>query len=255
MEIGLTKLSSGFTLENFPYLPCTLCGIDYLIPTTQSFVRINSIKSAEIINDPEADSTWDFGHFNGVIACRNSECLARHVISGSYRIEENCPPNEGEDEYLILYAAKYLRPAFNLLSRVIPINTPEEVKQAILEAEKVLLTDPNAAGNRLRLAIEEVLTHYGINRFKIEKRKRVRLTTHQRLVDFKHYEGSVADIFMAVKWIGNQGSHEDSLTVADIAQATEILNFGLEILYGDGDREIEKKINKILKGKGIRKKK
>ena len=39
------------------------------------------------------------------------------------------------------------------------------------------------------------------------------------------------ELLEAVKWIGNQGTHEDSLTVADVLKSAAFLHRALELLY------------------------
>ncbi|MDN5855882.1 MAG: DUF4145 domain-containing protein, partial [Actinomycetia bacterium] len=67
-----------------------------------------------------------------------------------------------------------------------PVDTPTKVSAAIHAASELLWINPNAAANQLRQAIEELLTHKGINRtFITSKHKRKRYTAHERIEKFR----------------------------------------------------------------------
>ena len=252
MNLGLLKLSEGFTLDSLPYISCPTCESDYLVIQEKSIRTTFAAESIKNSNHPDWDPTWDFGYFSLTFICRNRNCITVHACSGNFSVEDNPIQTSNEVPFINIYQCKYLNPSIPILSNTLPIDTPKKVVARIKEAEQILLTDPNAAANRFRLAIEEVMNSYGINRFQIQNHKRSRLTTHARLLNFKKYEYSIVDAFMAVKWIGNQGSHEDILSVDDLLTAAEILKFGLEALYGDAEAEMERKIKNILKQKGVK---
>lgn len=252
MNLGLLKLSEGFTVDSLPYISCPTCESDYLVIQEKSLRTTFAAESIKNSNHPDWDPTWDFGYFSLTLICRNHNCITVHACSGNFSVGDNPNQTLNEAPFITSYQCKYLNPSVPILSNALPADTPKQVIDRIKEAEQILLTDPNAAANRFRLAIEEVMNEYGVHRFQIQKHKRVRLTTHARLLDFKKYENSIVDAFMAVKWIGNQGSHEDTLNVGDLLTAAEILKFGLEALYGDSEAEMARKIKNILKQKGVK---
>jgi hypothetical protein len=252
MNLGLLKLSEGFTIDSLPYISCPTCESDYLVIEDKSMRTTFAAESIKNSNHPDWDPTWDFGYFSLTLICRNQKCITVHACSGNFSVDDNLNQASNEPPFITSYQCKYLNPSVPILSNMLPTDTPEQVIARIKEAEQILLTDPNAAANRFRLAIEEVMNEYGINRFQIQKHKRVRLTTHARLLEFKKYEYSIVDAFMAVKWIGNQGSHEDTLSVGDLLTAAEILKFGLEALYGGSEAEMVRNIKSILKQKGVK---
>jgi uncharacterized protein DUF4145 len=58
-------------------------------------------------------------------------------------------------------------------------------------------------------------------RFRNSNGKRRRLSTHERITEFRKSEGA-ADSLEAVKWIGNQGSHESALSATDVLDGAEL---------------------------------
>ena len=60
---------------------------------------------------------------------------------------------------------------------------------------------------------------------------------------------------MAVKWIGNDGSHEGDLSQNDLLDVFEILNYVLDEMYEQRAKNVAKLATKINKAKGSRHKK
>lgn len=58
---------------------------------------------------------------------------------------------------------------------------------------------------------------------------------------------------MAVKWIGNEGSHQDVLTTSDVLDGAEILEHVIVALYGTGNAAMRAKISAINDAGGIAK--
>ncbi|MYX08601.1 hypothetical protein GTW98_17625 [Streptomyces sp. SID8375] len=56
---------------------------------------------------------------------------------------------------------------------------------------------------------------------------------------------------VAVKWIGNVGSHEDRLQIPDVLDGVEILDFTLELVYDNRRDELKKKAAAIIARQGI----
>lgn len=69
--------------------------------------------------------------------------------------------------------------------------------------------------------------------------------------EFRKKESELADLILAVKWIGNEGSHLGSLKRQDIIDAYSILEHALNKLYDDREKMIKNKATKINKHKGV----
>lgn len=61
----------------------------------------------------------------------------------------------------------------------------------------------------------------------------------------------VANALMAVKWIGNDGSHDGKLTVDDVLDGVDMLEHALNLLYGDQD-DILRRIAVVNRDRGVR---
>jgi hypothetical protein len=95
--------------------------------------------------------------------------------------------------------------------------------------------DASAWGTRLRSAIESLLDQIKVKRFTVNaKGRRIQLTTHARLTLLaknasKH--ASTADTLLAIKWIGNEGSHAGSLTRDDVLDGFDLLDHALDQVF------------------------
>ncbi|MDO9209663.1 MAG: DUF4145 domain-containing protein, partial [Deltaproteobacteria bacterium] len=83
--------------------------------------------------------------------------------------------------------------------------------------------DFSSAGNKVRVAIEDLIEELspGLNG-----------KLHNKLEAFKKVNPEVADMLMAVKWIGNAGSHTSDLKECDLAVAYQVMEEVLRKLYG-----------------------
>lgn len=133
-----------------------------------------------------------------------------------------------------------------------PSATPFAVKRAIESASQILWLSPSASANRLRQAVDVLLTAKKVRRTAVTtKGKRTKFTLHQRIEVFRSTHPDVAEALEAVKWIGNDGSHDTRLTVADVLTGSEILELAVRSLYDESDALLKAKVNTINRSKGL----
>jgi hypothetical protein len=106
--------------------------------------------------------------------------------------------------------------------------------------------------NALRGCVEVILTRRGVPRTTVSKGKRHRLFLHDRIELFQRRDAEVGAALMAVKWIGNEGSHAGALTPADVLDALEVIEDVLERFWGDKRRTLARLITKINQKRGPR---
>lgn len=133
-----------------------------------------------------------------------------------------------------------------------PERCPELVKDAVANAARVIWVDPSAAANRLRIAIEQLLDAKRIPRSTRVGVKLAPLKLHGRIERLRATHPSVAELLEAVKWIGNQGSHEDSLGVADVLEGAQLFEHALAQMYDTAPAEIRRRAMQINKAKKVR---
>ncbi|MFE5258113.1 DUF4145 domain-containing protein [Streptomyces coelicoflavus] len=139
----------------------------------------------------------------------------------------------------------------------LPDSCPAPVKDRVQDAARVIWADAGSAANRLRSAIEELLTAQKIPRTKLVTRRgpaqvkrRLRLSTQARIEILRSKESEAADLLEAVKWIGNSGSHEGSVTVEDVLNGVVLLEHALHTLYDRRAKDLAKIAKQINNRKG-----
>jgi hypothetical protein len=132
---------------------------------------------------------------------------------------------------------------------------PKKVGQRIDTAAKVIWLDPSSSANRLRSAAEALMDDQGIPRKGIDKKGKIYNTTlHERINKWKIAKpeyADPADLLLAVKWIGNVGSHDDRLRLTDVLDGVEILDHLIASVYDTTTDEIKKRAAEITARKGI----
>jgi hypothetical protein len=77
-------------------------------------------------------------------------------------------------------------------------------------------------------------------------------TLHKKIEAFRQIKPEVGDHLLAIKWIGNSGSHAAILTKKDLLDAYELMEFSLQQLYRDRERRLNRLSQEINLQKGPR---
>ena len=130
-------------------------------------------------------------------------------------------------------------------------DVPKEIQVAISESFGMFWFDPSACGNKIRMIVELIMDNQKVPKSQVKDGKRRSYVLHKRLELFKSTKSAEADLLMAIKWIGNSGSHTNgSLTKDDILDTCEILDHVTMKIYKKESKRINdmgKKINKLKK--------
>ena len=110
----------------------------------------------------------------------------------------------------------------------IPTVCPKPVKEELHRAFSLFWSDPSASANRIRSAVEILLDELGVSRRARGKGELKILTLHQRLQRFAEGEPENGSNLLAVKWLGNAGSHGEALKHDDLLDALEIVEHVLQ---------------------------
>ncbi|MDH1706912.1 MULTISPECIES: DUF4145 domain-containing protein [Acinetobacter] len=196
---------------------------------------------------------WVKYTYTGTLKCLNPKCGEIVITSGSgsvveeytdYCLDEDGYPVPYEREYRDIFFPKYFYPTLSFFN--IPNGTPEDIKSTIIEAFSLTPNSPSAAANKIRVAVEILATEFGVlskrpNGSFIPLDQRIRnITDHgNRLYEHK-------DLMLAIKYIGNAGSHEeDVISLDELFDSFQIIEELLKSLYAEKNmvREIVKIIN------------
>ncbi|WP_456695518.1 DUF4145 domain-containing protein [Aeromicrobium sp. P5_D10] len=131
----------------------------------------------------------------------------------------------------------------------LPNSTPSQVQDGVDRAAAVLFVDPGLAATALRLVVEQFLTTQGIP----DRRQAggyinadERIKTWQAAASDR---SRVAGLLLAVKWIGNAGTHSlSTLTITEVLDGVEFLNEAFHALFVGPD--IDARARAINEAKG-----
>jgi hypothetical protein len=193
---------------------------------------------------------WIIERFVGLLACQNAECGQLVAIGGRTRHELYQDYETGDQALLQFFEPAFINPAPPIFP--IPKECPEVVTKELTNAFGLYWSDRGSSANRLRAATEALLTHRRVPRTKINKhRKRVRISLHDRIEIFKNKDSQSSEYLIAIKWLGNAGSHYglDELSGDDLLDGFELFEHVVERVY----QSPERRLKKIAKGINARK--
>lgn len=187
-------------------------------------------------NHPGFEPEWISGTVHAIGYCQNDECAQVVIAVGTYRVNESDEPsydsryNEYQGlAYSEFYRIEYFSPPLALLP--LPEDVPQDVREAIDRASPLLFVDPSFAATALRASVELFLTGQGFPRLSPAGKF---TSLDQRIKLWKEATGNhrVANLFLAVKWIGNEGTHEGkSLTVGDVLDGLGFIESAFHDLF------------------------
>lgn len=245
-------LQSTFTVDNMRKWTCPTCDKGLLILNKDKFIHAETLASRKQRNDEEWYPEFVRYRFVGLLTCSNPGCMEYVSFSGEGKVDVTAYYEEAYEQYIEDYTDTFtphvFSPPLNLF--VIPHRCPLEVRKEIISAFGLFWNDISACANRIRLALEMLMTNQGVKRFSNSKGKRNSLSLHSRLELYKKIQPEVADHLLAIKWIGNSGSHAGKIEKGDIIDALELLEYSLNKLYDDTEKRVNDLARKINRAKG-----
>ncbi len=194
---------------------------------------------------------WIKERFVGLLVCQNSTCGDVVTISGeTVHVEDHDIGLQTEDwqQQFVPRSLFDAPPVFPISEGCPPVVTIE-----LHKAFSLIWSDRDSCANRLRSAVEALLTDRKISRTTLnKKRKRVNINLHDRIVKFEKVNKAAADYLVAIKWLGNTGSHAgvDEIELDDLLHGFEMFERVVDILYDQRDKRLRKVAKKITKRKG-----
>lgn len=239
MDAALSALAK--TIESgqpWPRPACPNCQIGYIGFSSPS--EHEGHDSASARSHPAFEPEWISGTFVVLGQCENPECRQAVHGTGDYRVDYSQKSNRDDEfehqgiPYSSYYSVTHLHPP--MLIMPIPASAPNEVREGVLRASRVLFADPGLAATALRATVERFLTSEGISATRPTGQFR---TAHDRIKEWRDADPNrppVADLLFAVKWLGNAGTHEDSdLTTIEVLDGARVLDEAFHRLFTGPD--------------------
>jgi hypothetical protein len=225
--------------------PCPSC------PDGKMQVQRDTFHFEETAESRRSHSDDDFHQlnvafvFSAILQCNRCKEKVSCCGDGGYQQEERWD-EEGEVtiDYMPIYFVRYFSTSMRIF---VPSNkVPSSVRNSLYKSFLVFFCDIGAAANHVRQCVEEILTHAGIP---TKNDKGEFVTLGRRIELFKAIDEENAHRLNALRWIGNFGSHPETLTKDDVFDAYDILEIVLEDRYVGHQRSVRDRVDQINKAK------
>lgn len=251
LNIWMTKL---FYEQSKIEWHCPNCYNKSLKIVKDSLKKNETVLSKKMRTDEDFwEIEWITEVFSGILECAN--CGEPVMVSGYAHPEQNGYYDHGTGEYSHEYDTAFyptfFEPALPIFQ--IPKECPENVREEINNSFKLFWFDLSSCANKIRSSLELLMNEENVKRYEIIKGKRQVISLHKRIENYKNSE--LIEYFLAVKWIGNIGSHVGDLERVDILNVYKVLEFALNKIYDNTEKEVKKITKSINKSKGVPKKK
>lgn len=251
MSIDRDLWRKKFNAKNFPAWICPNCFKGLLRPDKNKFIYEETFESKKNQNHQAWEPDWTDLKCSGILKCSNPDCRELVTIVGTGSFEEflgyDLNGNTLHD-FIEKFTPIFFYPP--LFPFQLPEKCPKEIKAILIDSFKLFLFDHDSAGNKIRITVESLLTEQRIPKSKINNKKRVMRSLHNRIELYKKKNPEISEMLMAIKWLGNIGSHEGKkLNLKKILDAYEIIEHILEKLYSKKEQRVTQLVRKINKNK------
>lgn len=222
---------------------------NFLCPNCNNTLKLEGYQERETENF----NNTRFCTFISFLKCNHCNSYYRifgdrdiHRVGGYY--VDNDGHEQFHEEEIDHYTVKCISPPIN----IIPIHKeyPKLMKEILKLSFLLFWVDISSCANKIRIAIEILLNDRNIKKTITNRMgKRVKLSLHKRIEHCP--DDKVKSLLLAIKWIGNDGSHNnDHLEIDDVLDAYQFIDKVLDILYIKSDEQLlskSKLINKMKK--------
>lgn len=212
----------------------------------ESFREEETAESKKSRAHPDWEPDWSRQQFSVLLRC--SKCKEPVFVVGSIDVIEG---HDDEDGWFLMdaLAPTFFQPPSPIIR--VPVKCPQTVTTEVVAASGLYWCNPPSAANRIRAALERLMDDRGIaKKGKTKKGKFDDLTLHARIERFAKKNAEVGANLLAIKWLGNSGSHSDDLTANDMLDGFELLEHALEEIYESKSTRLKKLTTSIIKKKG-----
>ncbi|WP_295608874.1 DUF4145 domain-containing protein [uncultured Lamprocystis sp.] len=183
-----------------------------------------------------------------LLECINEVCeeVVASTGIGVLSLDVDFQADSPRESYVTSFWPQYFSPWLKVFR--VPEETPLDVASEIDRSFALFFADPPSAANHLRIALERILTCLKVRRYNNSKGKRHIVRLHDRIGLLPPRYEKEKDLFLAIKWIGNAGSHsEEKLSCDDVLHAYTVMELLLAEIFISRHarpRSLAKSINK-----------
>lgn len=252
MPVNRNLWKQPISIKYMPEWHCPTCSGGYLRLKTDSLHSLETKASLQAHDNVNWDPDWIEYRFSALLKCNNEMCQEVVSAVGRGRIEMVQTGNY-DIEHIESYYPDYISPSPPIIA--IPKGCPDESMKELRKAFDASWGDYPSAANHIRTSVERLLDHLKEPKTKLNKKgDRARLSLHDRIINIALRDKQLSDSLLAVKWLGNVGSHSDDISQDDIYDAFDIVELVLDDLFTRNRDRVNKLVSTINKKKGSMKK-
>ncbi|EJV1663868.1 TPA: DUF4145 domain-containing protein [Proteus mirabilis] len=245
--MAVHKISEQFHCDLNIDWPCPRCHQKTLQIIKDSFIVEKSAETRKYENEDWFEVEMNRLVFTCMAECTKPQCNEVVACSGIGGANTFWDTEYGEHQKK-WYRPKSFTPALHPFR--IPEQCMEEISKPLTASFYIYLSQPGSAANLIRITVERMLTAIGIP----ELNNKRRIPLHNRINGLEGQYVSYKDYLMAIKFLGNAGSHTyDEVEIGDIEVAFEIMEFVLNDLFSAKKASIDE-LSKHLQEKFEKKK-
>jgi hypothetical protein len=250
MDRKLYKLP--FPEGRSPDWMCPTCGKGVLRIKNGTFHREELRDSREAHSHEAWDPEWIRYVYSCLLECTNDQC--KEIVANSGKGDVGYDVIQDHNGNLDEVYADFFRPTFfepPLVLIQIPDDCPSQVASPLRDSFRLFFSNPSAASNNVRVALEELLTELGVKRFVVKNKKRSYIPLHTRIGLLPLKYADIKDLFVAIKWLGNAGSHAGGVvTLDDVMDAYELIEHVLQEIYAPKAKTLKALAKRVNRKKG-----
>jgi len=221
-----------FSKENIPQWRCPRCLNETLEIIPKSFMEQQTAVTSKIISEDWFEPENYKGVFSCMMTCGRKDCQEVVSMIGESEYEEKWDEQMLDRSYDLVLRAKSFFPSLPLFN--IPDACPIEIAEQLKKVSALLPGHASAAVNALRIVLEMLMDEFGV--FRIyqmgQKKTKKSYTLNQRIKNYSGPHQEMKEGFLAMKWLGNTGSHSSHpVSEQDIEAACLILDDFLQNIF------------------------
>lgn len=233
-----------FSKNSVPDYECPKCGAHLKQGDLIEFASAYTKDSRK--HNPDHDQDHEMGVFHASLECTRPSCGETIVVVGRTREDEIYA--EGEDgydrEYVTYCTPQYFIPPLEIFK--IPGATPHSVKESIMASFNLFFVSSGSALNEIRNAIEFLMDELKVPRKGLDANGvEERWDLDKRVGKMPNQDVNVKAHLLAIKNLGNWGSHAVDTDRNDVLDAYDLLSHVLEALYVKRDKAMQELAKRI----------
>jgi len=242
----------GFPADDAPVLKCPSCGLVSLVFDESSLAKVETAKSKDLRHDQYWNDSLIENVFSCFFHCKTSYCSESLVCTGTTSVEtfryEDVSTGLAYDYEDEILNPIYFNPPLILMDY--PNACPEAIVKNLKDSFALSFSDPRAALNCMRSSVEALMGELGIPEFRDDEKTK-KISLHERIERMPQKYKEEEKILLALKWLGNAGSHDgDEVTAADMWFAYDAFEYVLLEIYEGRYRRIREISDKVNENKG-----